>query len=378
MNYTQINLDLQSVVKRAYYNLLYRSSFMNWLSKYYIGDIRQTGTPMIEVIKQRVTPMNEAHNQPELLTKLDPALATYGSKLVDLAQLRLDYAFRVSYLMTESGIKQTIDGQIELQDSENARKIDIFGYNKFNTEIVGPEDGSLAYTKGQVKVWNPATAQAYIDEINRMKSKLFDRNIYENYLLGLKSEEYADFVSNLTTILKYETLAGVEGVDRGEVARAYGLSIFPINGNVLSSGVKGYFGHDVATIGDAFFTRFNEWNGSYPGYPGYYVVEGIILFGAEVVRPEALIKLVDSVVTLTAGSFDAGTVNTAYSQATAFSGTDVEKYIAIGLPAGLSIGETTGSITGTPTEAGTFAVKVYGIDANGNYSDAKEGNIVIS
>ena len=32
MNYSTLNLDLQSVVKRAYDNLLYRSSFMNFLN----------------------------------------------------------------------------------------------------------------------------------------------------------------------------------------------------------------------------------------------------------------------------------------------------------------------------------------------------------
>ena len=36
------------------------------------------------------------------------------------------------------------------------------------------------------------------------------------------------------------------------------------------------------------------YNGNYPGFPGYYVVEGNVLFGAKVVRPEAIIKLVAS------------------------------------------------------------------------------------
>ena len=52
MNYTALNLDLQGVVKRVYEDLLYRSSFMNFLNPSYLGEIRTTGTPMIEVIKQ--------------------------------------------------------------------------------------------------------------------------------------------------------------------------------------------------------------------------------------------------------------------------------------------------------------------------------------
>ena len=51
---------------------------------------------------------------------------------------------------------------------------------------------------------------------------------------------------------------------------------------------------------------------------------------------------------------------------------------AVGLPAGLSLNETTGAVTGTPTTAGSYDVSVYGLDANGNYSVAYTGTIVIS
>jgi hypothetical protein len=37
-----------------------------------------------------------------------------------------------------------------------------------------------------------------------------------------------------------------------------------------------------------------EYQGNYPGFPGYYVIEGNILFGAKVVMPSAVIKLVAS------------------------------------------------------------------------------------
>ena len=379
MNYSTLNLDLQSVVKRAYDNLLYRSSFMNFLNSSYLGEVRQAGTPMIEIVKQNATATNSTLNQPDLVNALSPVLATYGSDKVDLAQLRLDYSFRVSYMMTESGIKKAVDGQIELQDSTNATEIDKYGYNKFATAITGSADGSLAYTQGQVYQWVAATQGDYITMLNNLKALLFNRKIYDNYLLGLEAVEYGNFVSALTSILKFETMAGVEGVDRGDIASAYGISIFPINSTVLdSANTKGYFANEVGTVGDAFFSRFNEFNGTYPGFPGYYVVEGVVLFGAEVVRPEAVIKLVGSLPVVTAGTFDAGTAGSAYSQTTAFSGTGSVEFAAVGLPAGLSLNTTTGAITGTPTTAGSYAVSIFGIDADGNYSNAYKGTIVIS
>lgn len=379
MNYSTLNLDLQSVVKRAYDNLLYRSSFMNFLNSSYLGEVRQSGTPMIEIVKQNATVTNSTLNQPDLPNALSPVLATYGSDKVDLAQLRLDYSFRVSYMMTESGIKKAVDGQIELQDSTNAAEIDKFGYNKLATAITGSADGSLAYTQGQVYKWVAANQSDYITMLNNLKAMLFNRKIYDNYLLGLEAIEYGNFVSALTTLLKFETMAGVEGVDRGDIASAYGISIFPINSTVLdSANTKGYFANEVGTVGDAFFSRFNEFNGTYPGFPGYYVVEGVVLFGAEVVRPEAVIKLVGSLPVVTAGTFDAGTAGSAYSQTTAFSGTGSVEFAAVGLPAGLSLNTATGAITGTPTTAGSYAVSIFGIDVDGNYSNAYKGTIVIS
>lgn len=102
------------------------------------------------------------------------------------------------------------------------------------------------------------------------------------------------------------------------------------------------------------------------------------MFGAKVVRPEAVIKLVESIPTVDAGSFDAGKVGQNYTQKTAFSGTGVEKFEAGGLPAGLTLNPTTGAITGTPTVAGNYHVSVYGIDKYGNYSNAYSGDIVIA
>lgn len=383
MNFTGINLDLQSVMRRTYENLYYQSSFMNFLNRSFMEVARQSGTPMIEVIKQTDTPLNIRDNV-EITSALQSTLATYDSVKVDLTELAMDYSFRISPLMIGSNIENALEGQINLKDSQVAFAIDQYGYDKFNTMIVGASDGSMAYTDGQCSIWSPSNGTETIEFINDLKALLFDRKIYGDYLLGLSSQAYAYYVSSLTSILKYETRAGVEGVDAGQIAEAYGVSAFQINSNALknkegqATNVVGYFANEIGAVGDMFFSSMAQYLGNYPGLPGYYVLEGNILFGADVVRPEAIIKLVESLPKVTAGSFDAGTKDSPYTQTTQFSGTDVAKFEAVGLPTGLTINPTSGQVTGTPTVDGSFPVSVYGIDAYGNYSTAYTGTITIS
>lgn len=290
-NFTQIGLDLQSVMKRTYANLLYRSSFYNFLNEAYIGDVRQTGTPIIEVMKQTATTINK-RDYAEMTTGKTPALVGYNSVKVDLTELPMDYSFRIPVLVTGSNITNAIDEAIRLNDSQIAVKIDTYGFDKLADAITGDRTSSkTAADTGSVYAWAPATKEAYIDAINALKAILFNLNVYDAYRLGLEATEYGKLVAALTSILKFETLAGVEGVDRGEIANAYGVDIFPINSNVLTNSEKGYFASPVGVVGDTFFSSMVEYNGNYPGFPGYYVVEGNVLFGAEVVRPEAIVKL---------------------------------------------------------------------------------------
>jgi hypothetical protein len=280
--YEEINLDLQSFAKRVYDSFLYESSFYKFLNPNYIGELRQTGAPVIEIGK---TNKLNAHVRAtkEIQERLDPALTTYTHTMVDLTELNMDYSIRVPLMVAGSDITNAIQDAADLQDSANAEEIDIYGYKKLgaNTEIEEFE-------------WNPATGDAYINALNTLKSILFNKKIRSDYRLGIGATEYANFVSALTSVLKYETLQGVEGVDMGEVARAYGISIFEINDNVLTEGVVGYFFNPRAVVGDTFFSAFVQHN-SPQGYPGYYVLEGTQSFGAEVVRPEAIIRLVEEI-----------------------------------------------------------------------------------
>lgn len=384
MNFTGVNLDLQGLMKRVYANLLYQSQFYKMLSRSDM-EVTRTGTPIIEVIKQLDTTLRIRDNVEIANEGLKTELAKYQSVKVDLTELAMDYSFRISPIVMGSGIERAIEGQIELKNAQVAKNIDIYGFNKLNSDITGSADGSMAYTDGQITKWAPSNGTETIELINDLKSKLFDRDIYDGYLLGLRSDAYSYFISSLTSILKYETRAGVEGVDMGQIADAYGVSVFQINSNVVAkdknkqdTNVVGYFANEVGVVGDTFWSSFAQYDGNYPGFPGYFVLEGNIMFGAKTVRPEAVIKLVESIPTVDAGSFDAGKVGTEYAQTTAFAGTEVVKYEAGGLPAGLSLNATSGAVTGTPTEAGSFNVSIYGVDKYGNYSNAFNGTIVIA
>ena len=268
MNYQALNLDLQGVVKKVYEDLLYRSSFMNFLNPAYLGEIRSTGTPMIEVVKTKPVAIANAVGA----TPIAPTLATYDSVKIDLTELDKHYSVAVDPRL--NNIAQAIESQIAQEDAAIATAIDTYGYGKMS-----------AATQSFTLTSNP------IQDINSLKAMLFNNNAYDDYKLGLEATEYGKLVSALTSLLHFETLAGVEGVDRGEVARAYGVDIFPIASATLVSGDKGFFTNVEAVAGDMYFSNFNQFS-EYPGLPGMFVIEGRAMFGAEIVRDEAIVKIV--------------------------------------------------------------------------------------
>lgn len=278
--YDELNLDLQAFAKRVYDSILYQSTFYNFLNMAYIGELRQTGAPVIEVAKTDVLDVNVRQTK-EIQNRLNPALVEYGRTMVDLTELNMDYSIRVPLMVAGSDITNAVQDAADLQDSAIAEQIDTYGY------------GKLAATSMDEVEWDPADKDAYISLLNNLRATLFNKKVAGNYRLGLGATEYANYVSALTSVLKFETLEGREGVSMGEIGRAYGIDAFEINDNVLD-GVIGYFFNPIAVVGDTFFSAFIQHN-SPQGYPGYYVLEGTQSFGAAVVRPEAIIRLVKEV-----------------------------------------------------------------------------------
>lgn len=282
MNYTQsgvYSLDLQSVAKRIYFSLIYRSTFYKFLNEKYIGEIRNTGTPMIEVLKSGAASVNVRETK-EITSALTPGLLGYSSVKVDLTDLPMDYSIRIPILVSGTNFTNTLEDAMDKKDAAVASKIDTYGFGKLASEVT------------EESQWAPADAAGYISALNGLKAKLFNNNVFDSYRLGISATEYANLTSALTSILKYETMAGVEAVDRGIVASAYGVEIFPINDTMLDDEI-GYFFNPIAVVGDTFFDSFVQYAGNYPGFPGYYVMEGNIMFGAKVVEPNAIVKLVE-------------------------------------------------------------------------------------
>ena len=257
MNYTQTGvyeLDLQSVAKRIYNSLLYRSTFYKFLNPNYIGELRNAGTPMIEVLKSGDATVNVRETK-EITTALTPGLLGYSSVKVDLTDLPMDYSIRIPVLVAGTNFLNTLEDAMEKKDQAVASEIDSYGF------------GVLAEEVTEEAEWAPSDQAGYISTLNSLKATLFNNNVYEDYRLGLAATEYASLASALTSILKFETEVGVKGVDMGTVDEAYGVQIFPIKDSVIS-GVKGYFYNPLAVVGDTFFDSFVEYNGNYPGFPG--------------------------------------------------------------------------------------------------------------
>ena len=281
MNYTEVNLDLQSVAKRIYDSLLYRSSFYKMLNPNYIGEIRNAGTPMIEVLKSSDTSVNVRQTK-EIANALTPSLQGYSSVKVDLTELPMDYSIRIPVLVAGSNFVNTLEDAMDKKDQAVAKAIDTYGFGKLEDEVSNEFE------------WAPSTQQDYIDALNGLKATLFNKNVYEGYRLALSATENAKLVAALTSLLKFETEVGVKGVDMGVVNEAYGVEIFPVNDTIIGD-AKGYFFNNLAIVGDSFFDSMVAYNGNYPGFPGYYVIESNILFGAEIVEQNAILKLVEEI-----------------------------------------------------------------------------------
>lgn len=277
--YEEINLDLQAFANRVYDSILYQSTFYNFLNPNYIGTLRQTGAPVIEVPKTVALSVNVRQTK-EIQNRLNPALTTYEHTMVDLTELNMDYSIRIPLMVAGSDIANAIQDAADLEDSAIAEQIDTYGY------------GKLAAANIDEVEWNPATKEDYIKTLNGLRANLFNKKVTGDYRLGLGAVEYGNLVSALTSVIKFENMEVNEGVSLGEIARVYGISVFEINDNVLTD--KGYFFNPIAVVGDTFFSAFVQ-HTSPQGFPGYFCLEATQSFGAAIVRPEAILRLVDEV-----------------------------------------------------------------------------------
>lgn len=278
--YEELNLDLQAFAKRVYDSILYQSTFYNFLNTNFIGTLRQTGAPVIEIIKTDALEVNVRETK-EIQTALDPALTTYTHTMVDLTELNMDYSIRIPLMVAGSDVANAIQDAADLEDSAIAKQIDTYGY------------GKLAAATMDEAEWDPSTKDEYTNLLNSLRAKLFNNDVVGEYRLGLGATEYANLVSALTTLIHFENVEVNTGLTLGEMARVYGINIFEINDNVLD-GAIGYFFSPIAVVGDSFMSAAVQ-TSSDIRYPGYYCLSFTQSFGAEVVRPEAIIRLVEEV-----------------------------------------------------------------------------------
>ena len=127
--YSELNLDLQAFAKRVYDSILYQSTFYRFLNTAYIGELRQTGAPVIEIAKTNALSVNVRETK-EIQSQLTPSLVTYGRTMVDLTELNMDYSIRVPLMITGSDITNAVQDAADLQDAAIAEQIDTYGYGK--------------------------------------------------------------------------------------------------------------------------------------------------------------------------------------------------------------------------------------------------------
>ena len=123
--YSELNLDLQAFVKKVYDSILYESTFYKFLNTNYIGELRQTGAPVIEIAKTTPVSVNVRQTK-EIQNALTPTLATYSHTMVDLTELNMDYSIRVPLMVTGSDITNAVQDAADLKDSAIAKQIDTY------------------------------------------------------------------------------------------------------------------------------------------------------------------------------------------------------------------------------------------------------------
>ena len=103
--------------------LLYRSTFYKFLNPNYIGELRQAGTPMIEILKSGDATVNVRETK-EITSALTPGLLGYSSQKVDLTELPMDYSIRIPVLVAGSNFVNVLEDAMD----KNHQHFDYFNF----------------------------------------------------------------------------------------------------------------------------------------------------------------------------------------------------------------------------------------------------------
>ena len=178
--YTELNLDLQAFAKRVYDSILYQSTFYKFLNMAYIGELRQTGAPVIEIAKTNTLNVHVRATK-EIQSQLTPSLIGYNHTMVDLTELNMDYSIRVPLMITGSDITNAVQDAADLQDAAIAKQIDVYGYGKLNA------DTNITEVE-----WAPITKEDYIDIESFKKLSETMKKVYR-----IKCKEFAKLIEEL-------------------------------------------------------------------------------------------------------------------------------------------------------------------------------------
>jgi hypothetical protein len=191
-----------------------------------------------------------------------------------------------------------------------------------------------------------------------------------NYVVAVTATNTAgSSTQNLGLIVKQKTSISTTTLPAGKTGTAYSAT-------VAAGGVPA---PTFAATGLPAGLSINSSTGVISGTPtaaGTYSSVVVTATNSVDATSKTLTIQINDAPIFTTTSLAGGVVGTAYSSDINASGTPAPTFSATGLPAGLSINSTSGTITGTPTTAGSYTVSVTATNAAA--STVKSFGIVVN
>ena len=122
-------------------------------------------------------------------------------------------------------------------------------------------------------------------------NEIIIKNNIALFNINVTPNDIEEYLSSEVQVFDGKTEVPKDSILKTNELLKMGNETYPI---AVLGDVKGYFFNPMAIVGDAFFDAFVQ-HVSPQGWPGYFVFEGNILFGAKVVEKKAIFKLVDEV-----------------------------------------------------------------------------------